>query len=207
MAMIKKVNPGDKLKIPAAAYNAMANAADAFSQNAFHMGPGQDEPGDNLVLVKNNSGSDVATGEPLGVDGPIFSPTDDLSEFKYNFSIKGVAVTTADYAGNFVIAAEPIEAGKLGRGYLSGVFPALLTIVDADDLFADIVDDSLKTASSGGLQILWKETGTGTGKWALVRFGTSSILPVGGDQYQVLQKDSTTDGDASWDWVRAHGDN
>ena len=53
--MAKKVQPGDKLKIPAAAYNSFVDAAEAHKANMFKQSPGKDQPGDNLVLVKNNN--------------------------------------------------------------------------------------------------------------------------------------------------------
>ena len=75
---LKKVQSGDKLKIPAKAYNSFVDAAEAHKSNMFKQSPGKDTPGDNLVLVKNNSEDDVLTGGVLGIDGPIFGPDDNL---------------------------------------------------------------------------------------------------------------------------------
>lgn len=44
----------------------------------------------------------------------------------------------------------------------------------------------------------------GTNASGVKGFYSASSVPAGGSKYMVLQKNSSTDGDASWDWVRAH---
>jgi hypothetical protein len=77
---------------------------------------------------------------------------------------------------SFVVAVEPIAAGKIGRVAVAGVVQAKINVVSESDTFATAKDGDLtqlSSASSGEATILWKESGTGAGKWALVRFGES----------------------------------
>lgn len=74
----------------------------------------------------------------------------------------------------FVVAVEPIAAGKIGRVAVAGVVQAKINITDAGHGFATAKDGDLtqlSSAASGEVQILWKESGTGASKWAIVRFG------------------------------------
>jgi hypothetical protein len=76
------------------------------------------------------------------------------------------ATTTA-----WCVTVEPIESGKIGRVAVGGVVQCKVEVDKADDKFAACKASAaeLKTGTSGEGLILWKESGTGTGKWALVR--------------------------------------
>ena len=123
-----------------------------------------------MVLSQKSPVNHLTPTWLYGLSEPIFGPDDDLAEFKHNFALVGIAATTSAHAGRFMVAAEPIGSGNLGKAYLSGICPVLLEIVDTTHIYADIIGDAMKTGSSGAAQILWKQSGTGTGKWALIRF-------------------------------------
>jgi hypothetical protein len=77
---------------------------------------------------------------------------------------------------SFVVAVEPIAAGKIGRVAVAGVVQAKINVVSESDTFATAKDGDLTqltSSSSGEATILWKESGTGASKWALVRFGAA----------------------------------
>jgi len=71
------------------------------------------------------------------------------------------------------VAIEPIESGKIGRVAVSGVVQCKVEIANASDSFVMCQSSTseLKSGSSGEGLILWKESGTGGDKWALVRLG------------------------------------
>jgi len=75
----------------------------------------------------------------------------------------------------FCIALEPIASQKIGRVALSGVVQVKLDIQSEDDNTATVKDDSVEELQTGvgSAEILWKESGTGPGKWGLIRFGSS----------------------------------
>ena len=180
---LKKVRPGDPLKIPAAGYNAMVDAARAEQQRRHGIDrsakPGFVEPA--MVLVKNNSGADRDRFDILGIDGPIFTPTDNLDSFKNDRAVKGITPTTADHTGNFVILLEPLKAGKIGSAVASGVCVVKVNVTDTDHEYADVANAQaayMASGHSGAARILWAESGTGQ-KWALVRIGAGGGLPNG----------------------------
>ena len=186
--MIEKVKSGNKLRIPAEAYNSFVDAAEAHKASMFKQSPGKDTPGDNLILVKNNSGYNVETGDTLGIDGPIFTPDENLTEFKYNFALKGVRPTKENHAGKFVVTAEPIAKGKIGRAYLSGICPARVYIGTAGLSYAEIgIWGYLEAGYSGSVQILYAE-GTAT-QWALVRLSAPESLPTPSARYKIMTVD------------------
>lgn len=128
----------------------------------------------DLVPVKNNSGAARDAFAVLGVDAPIFLPSDNLDEFKFRFALKGVMPAEASHQGKFAILLEPAPASSIVLAALSGLVPVKVNFGDAGDAFADVYDgDATRLKSNpetGAVQIVWKESGTGD-KWALVRFG------------------------------------
>lgn len=75
----------------------------------------------------------------------------------------------------FVVTLEPIKAGKIGRAAIDGVVQVKLDVESESDAFASTSGSTsmLSTGQSGEAAILWKESGTGSNKWGLVRLGTN----------------------------------
>jgi hypothetical protein len=69
------------------------------------------------------------------------------------------------------VAVEPIRPGGVGKVAISGVVQAKINVVNTAHEYVT-GRGSLKTSTSGDALILWKESGTGEGKWALLRIGT-----------------------------------
>ncbi|HUS48333.1 MAG TPA: hypothetical protein VM098_09440 [Phycisphaerae bacterium] len=171
---LNKVQPGDPLKIPAATFNSMIDAAAAHRARAHDVRqlPQPAVPHNTVLLVQNSSGADRDRGEVLGIDGVVISPTDNQDEFEQRFALDG-ATPTADHAGRFVVLAEPIPTGELGRAYVAGACPVRIDVQDEAHLYADVTDgdaSKLTSGAFGSALILWAESGTGT-KWAVVQLG------------------------------------
>ncbi len=148
------------------------------------------------MLVKNNSGADRGRFNVLGIDGPIFTPTESLDSFKNTIALKGITPAAATHVGKFVILQEPLADGELGRAVISGVTPVKIDVTDAGHGYADVKDavcGTLASAASGSSMILWAESGTGE-KWAIVKLGGGGGLPVipDPDIDYMLVYDSTT---------------
>lgn len=179
----KRVRPGDKAVIAAAAWNACLDAAEAYKGGSLApRTPGK--PGfrqADIVLVKNASGSDVSRFGVLGISGVVFTPTDSLPSFQNQVSVAGVTPTTTSHVGKFVIALDPIPNGKIGRAWISGVCQVQVDISNTTHKFCDVRNsDRTKLASSvyGSARILYSEgSGTGT-KWCVVRLGDNASEPV-----------------------------
>jgi hypothetical protein len=172
--VLRKVQAGDRLQIPAVTWNTLLDVAQerqARSQNQT----GESQPrglAAGIVLVKNASGADRERFDVLGIDGPIFTPTDSEQAFTDRVALKGVTPTEDDHMGRFVILAEPVKAGLVARAWAFGVCPVKIQVDDEAHRFADVTDGAaghLAGGSTGAAMILWKESGTGE-KWALVRF-------------------------------------
>jgi|GEM_PF-2360075 len=129
------------------------------------------------IFVQNNSGEDRKRFEVLGIDGILYGPDDNKTEFQNNPSLTGVTPVETEHFGNFVICAEPIADGAVGRAWIIGVCSVQIDIQNVADGFADVEDNEpgqLKSGQQGAAQILWTENdenGTDdTGiMWAVVR--------------------------------------
>lgn len=174
---LRKVRSGDPLRIPAGAYNAFVDAAHLAQRiNAdAHVDQTRDGAGDQLVLVRNESGEDLPRFGVLGINGPLIAPgaEGNTDEFKRRTALIGAAITTTDeYIGRFVVAREPIPSGRIGLAMIRGVTPAVVAVVDEEHTHAEAEPDSqiLKSGFTGAARILWKEEGTGT-KLAIIEIG------------------------------------
>jgi len=179
----KKVKRGERLEIPAEAYNAFIDAtrlvkggaSDAASFAADHRSSG-------LCLVKNNTGLDLGRFSIVGIDGPLFNPADldddNIESFTNQSIYSGVVPSEASHCGKFVVLLEPAPQGQVAKGLACGLV-ACKVFVEADAtgyLYADIADETtghLYATAVGAAHILWREGGTGS-QWALVRVSNPS---------------------------------
>lgn len=189
----KKVQRGDPLRIPAETFNTFIDAAKDFRARTQNRGtqPQPEFQQSGIVLVKNGSAEDLSRFEVLGIDRPIILPSENLLSFQNQLAFIGVKPDEAQHSGRFIVLQEPLRAGMIGRGLLSGITPIRLNVLDEDHEWADVEQDetdSLKTDDAGSAFILWKEPpgaggyggyGYGYGyygnlRWALVRIGNLS---------------------------------
>ena len=181
---LKKVKPGDPLVIPAAAYNTFVDAAREFLARQHRQAQAGTPSGQHncIILVRNDSGADRQRYQVLGIDWPIFDPAGDEEAFRNAPALSGVTPAEDDHAGKFVILAEPIASGRIGRAYAAGVCPVKIDVPDEDHAWryaeiADGVTANLKVSMQGSAGILWRAGGTGV-QWAVVRLGKPIPLHV-----------------------------
>ncbi len=79
---------------------------------------------DRIVKVKNASGEARGRFEVLGIDRPIFTPTDSLDTFQNNILLVGVVPDKEDHPGRFCILLEPLDVDGIGLAVISGVCPS-----------------------------------------------------------------------------------
>jgi hypothetical protein len=134
------------------------------------------------ILAKNGTTGTVNRWGVLSVAGVVFTPSGATGNATQQFQDQPVLSGGLPTGGSaFVVAVEPIAAGKIGRVAVAGVVQAKINVVSAGDTFATAKDGDLTqltSSSSGEATILWKESGTGTGKWALVRFGAAGAAGI-----------------------------
>ncbi len=175
---LKKVKSGDRLQIPAQAYNAFVDAALDFRsrQHNVKTPPAGGWSSSGSVKIKNISGTDVGRFQVLGIDGVVFDPQAALQAFQSETIFTGNIPSLANHSGGrFVICAGPIPNGTIASAWASGICPVQVEITSESHACAEIVEglvSNLTSVEGGSCQILWKEAGTGL-KWALVRFGGS----------------------------------
>lgn len=145
------------------------------------------------VVVQNNTLSDIPRFGIVEIYEPVFSPTDNLEEFKGRCSLKAKAPTAAA-KGRIAIALEPLPGGvedpenegemlspgRVGVAIVSGFAVCKVNVTDADATFAkEVVGDAtrLETSAVGAIPIVWRESGASGEKWAVVLLGTQAMNP------------------------------
>lgn len=176
-----RVTPGPiRGQLSAAALNRAQDAADLVLEqrgNGMADGPRDAPPTYVPILAKNATTGAVARWGVMSVAGVVFTPSGSTGSATRQFQDQPVISGGLPTGGTaFVVAVEPIKAGGIGRCAVAGVVQARINIVSASDTFATAKDGDLTqltSSSSGEASILWKESGTGANKWALVRFGAA----------------------------------
>ncbi len=91
---LKTVRPGERLKIPAAMFNAMVDAARDHRQRQR----GQEQQAfpafrqSGIVLVKNETGADRGRLDAVGLDGVLIAPAEDADRFKSQVALPALDV-------------------------------------------------------------------------------------------------------------------
>jgi len=160
---LKKVQPGDPLRIPAATFNTLIDVARdhlANRQNATRQ-PGMALPPPGVILaIRNDSGSDRDRFEVLGLDEPVFPPEDNTADMSRGPVMSCVYPVDPDHLGAFVVLLEPIASGAIGRAMIQGAVPVQVDFADTDpNAWADISDGvaaNLKAMATGSARILWR---------------------------------------------------
>lgn len=183
---LEKVQPGDPFKMSASTFNTMVDAAKDYEtrqhsikrENQFSNRSDHTE-----IIIRNDSGADRQRFDVLEVSAPIFTPTDNLDEFKARVVAGGV-VPVDDRQGRFAILLEPLADGAFGKACLLGSCVARVEMEDESHPFADTVDgrtDALVSGSSGAAQLLWVQPEAQRDSpemaWVIVRLGPLSQPP------------------------------
>jgi len=176
-----RVEPGQPLSsaVSARAWNRAQDAADVVlgQRPGFAAGGVQGSSAPyTSVLCRNDSGSEVVRWGVLAVTGVAVTPTGATGPATSSFQEQPVLIgvtPTATTNDRFVIAVEPIKAASIGRVAVAGVVQCKLDVKNTADTTAGPKAnsrDELQTGS-GNATILFKESGTGADKWALIRMG------------------------------------
>ncbi|TWU12852.1 hypothetical protein CA54_16780 [Symmachiella macrocystis] len=163
----KKAQAGANLNIPAAAYNEFVDASQWVRQRRQDLNvnrqPGFAQAG--IIKIKNSSGAARERFDILGIDGPLFTETENAESFYGPMLLDGSSPTDADHTGNFVVLLEPLDVGEIGRAVISGVVPVRLFVAEGSDesgkQYADVNNSDatrLELLETGGAFVLWRDT-------------------------------------------------
>jgi hypothetical protein len=182
---LRKVQPGQRLEISAAAYNTFVDVArdwlgDQLAGGADGLMGRRRLSG--IMPIRNESGAARERYDILGINGVAWGPGDDLQAFKNRQVLKGIGPSwPAHRNGKIAVLLAPADVNQIAWACVSGVVPVKVEMRNENDLFADTKNSSpsgLESRNEGGAFILWREGGTGS-QWALVLLG-GPCDPVGG---------------------------
>jgi hypothetical protein len=189
---LRKLNPGETLPVlPRDTFNTIIDSRDVIGRHKNNLKakvPSLQNTGGIVVWVKNDSGTDVDRFGVLGIDEPIILPDENENEFAMRVALKCVTPSAGgssedDNRGRFVICAEPIANGKIGRAFIAGVCACKLQ------------------DNSGSAVVLWKDESSG-GEWAIIRLGGGGG-GIGLGQYQNQYYGMVSQNQAGWTFIRA----
>jgi hypothetical protein len=185
----KKVQAGDPLAIPAEAFNTFIDMALDWKGRRLgqtrDVAAGMGQTG--IFPIENASGADRDRFEVLAIDGPVFSPDENLAAFQNRIAFRGV--TPTDGSDPVAILLEPVADGRIGRAVVSGVAVVQVGLIDTEHIHAEaIADDStkLESAAGGSIEILAIDRSTTGTKWAIVRIGAGASVAED-ENYQLAQ--------------------
>jgi hypothetical protein len=166
------VNPGDPIRLAASQVNGLNRLLSVGGGFGAASAPEQQTPY-TWVMAKNNTGVAVSRWGVLAITGMAISPSGNgAAQFEQLPVVTGG--TPGDTTTAWCIAVEPIQAGAIGRVAVGGAVQCKVTVNKEDDKFTGCSAGGLTTGQSGEGLILWKESGVGSGKWALVRLASAS---------------------------------
>jgi hypothetical protein len=191
----KTAVPGQRLEIPAAAYNAFLDAA-RFARGRLHEADRDEDAAfrqTGIVAVRNASGEDLGRFAVVALNAPVITPADNLQEFQNKVTFDGVKPTDPAKRERFAILLEPLAANAVGRGVVAGVTPVKLRVDPAQlyDFAAVELDQTgwLRNVPHGSARVLWVEPSGSIERWAVVR------LDDGDFQSHVLVTSNVPDAD------------
>lgn len=204
----KPVARGDRATFARDWVNAVTSAAQKNKQSRL---PSVNDPSllrhpEGLILVKNsNVDPGIQRFQVLGIDSVLVPAATNLTEFQNNPALVGVTPTVAAHTGLFVITAEAIPKGAIGRAFLFGYAVVQVFMNGATDPSADVKDGDttqLMSGASGAAQIIKSAGGTGT-QWCLVRFGGLGGSETKG-QYEGMAHVIVAQNSDGWAFIEAH---
>lgn len=176
-----RVQPGQRLDtaFSARAWNRAQDAADIVLGDRLAVGAdGVRGPAAPYTSVpcKNMTATGVDRWGVLRISGVEITPTGPTGPATSQFQTLPVLQGNLPTTGTndvFAVAVEPIPANGIGRVAVDGLVQVKLDVVNEADATAGPKANSVSELQTGGgnATIVWKESGTGTGKWALVRIG------------------------------------
>lgn len=168
----KKVQSGQKLKIPAEVWNTLLDVAER-DRNQRHAISAEDVAGmrqAGIVKLRNQTGGPLDQFSIVQLDTPIIRPADNLNEFKRQVTFNGI-IPSASIGSRFAVTLQPLASNKIGLAVASGVAAVRLLVDAVPYACAQPTIGStalLKSVPHGPAMVLWMES-AGTIRWAIIR--------------------------------------
>jgi len=177
----RKVQPGERLKVPARAWNELMGG---LGVPAGFEAEGVRGPSAPYTYVYCRANVAVERSGVLEIIGMHVTPTGATGAATTQFESMPVLIgaTPSENSRAIAIAVEPIATNSIGRVAVDGVVQVKIDVGHADHRFArpKASTSAMQSDWGGPAMILWKPSGpTGPAQWALVRMGGGS--PTGVD--------------------------
>lgn len=210
---LARVKPGDPLVIPAETYNAFLDTVrfvDGYRQAGAWRPVGL--PAGDVVLVRNDSGTDRARFDALALGAPLISPTTAPDTFAARVILAAGAPAGPAGPAGFCVLLEPAAAGAIVHAAVAGMTIARVKVSDTAATLADTAAGvaTLETVAANGLAtIVWRETVTaGQVAWAVVRLGSGAGGSASPERLVRVKKTGGAGGNAynppSWTYAIYH---
>lgn len=123
---------------------------------------------EGIVYIKNTSGTNLDRFSVLGISDVAITPADNPSSFASQPVLVGIAPTSGTLT-TYAVLRNPIANNAIGEAFISGMFAAIINVVDEAHSFAcpTVSGTYLSSCPYGQSRIYWKEAGTGE-KWAVL---------------------------------------
>jgi hypothetical protein len=169
----RKVLPGDPLKIPAVAWNALVDLSQD-QKNQRHDQLSQTEGTSRqttLAKVRNQTGVDLDRFSIVALGAPIITPAANLTEFKRQVSFQGL-VPGVGTGPRFAVLLEPLKNNLIGTAAIGGCVITRVSVGSVAYSAAETIvgqNGYLRSVPHGPASVLWIES-TGEVRWAVIRF-------------------------------------
>jgi hypothetical protein len=169
----RKVQPGDPLKIPAEAWNALVDLS-RQQKNQRHDQLTESEGTSRqttLAKVRNQTGVDLDRFSIVELGAPIITPTANLQEFKRQISFQGL-VPSSGTGPRFGVLLEPLKNNMIGTAACGGCVITRVSVgINAYTCAETVAGQNgyLQSVPHGPASVLWIEA-SGTVRWAVIRF-------------------------------------
>ena len=169
----RKVQPGDPLKIPAEAWNALVDLSQQ-QKNQRHDQLSESEGTSRqttLAKIRNQTGVDLDRFSIVALGTPIITPAENLREFKRQVSFQGL-VPSAGTGTRFGVLLEPLKNNLIGTAAIAGCVLTRVLVGSVAYTCAETVASQngyLRSVPHGPASVLWIES-SGAVRWAVIRF-------------------------------------
>jgi len=198
MANPRKIQPGARIKrFPAGTFNALVDGELRDRQSGHKGNPAPFNGFANssvIVRLVWDGDTPIPPGSAVKLDEVIKDPTDKAWVVREGLQFRCSEPTSS--SDKFAITMEPMVPGGLGYGHIPQAAWALINIGNAGDDYAKLTTSTeMVSDSADGQRIIWKQSGTGSGKWAVVSLGGGGSA---GSTLQYAEVTTTVTPGTSW---------
>lgn len=178
---MKRYNPGDPLRIPAADLNLVADFVEGVAPGMSSPGTGGALP-PSAVRVRNMTGGTLPAFSVVALGAPRVLPATNAEAFM-RCPVFAATIPDEGQTTGLAILQRKLAVGETGLAIVAGGSPVRATVTDADHQYA-VPDGSggLASAEGGPISLTWKAS-VGSSAWCFAVIGAASSAPMGDNDY------------------------